>query len=119
MSFLWPFLGKKCGCLVMAAPKHSMTCSKTLQNTFFRLQHPQKRVGGPTTAHSGPKNTVFGKKWHFLAIFGQKMRFFGDGGSKTIHNLLQNLETLCFESSTLRIGWGALQLTTHAPKTLF
>ena len=35
MAFFWPFWGKKCGCLVMAAPKHSITCSKNLQNTFL------------------------------------------------------------------------------------
>ena len=58
MAFFWLFLVQKCGFLVMAAPKNSITCSKTLQ-------------------------------------------------------------TLLLESSTLKIGWGALQLTTHAPKTLF
>ena len=41
----------------------------------------------------------------FLAILGQKMRFFGDGGSKTIDNLLQKIaEIFFFESSTLKIG---------------
>ena len=90
MAFFGHFWAKNAVFLVMAAPKHSKTCSKTLQNTFLGLQHPQNRVGGPTTAHSGPKNTVLGKKRHFLAILGQKMRFFGDGGSKTIDNLLQN-----------------------------
>ena len=55
-----------------------------------------------------------------LAILGQKMGFFGDGGSKTIDNLLQNLAKHFFlESSTLETGWGALQLTTQAPNTLF
>ena len=49
--------------------------------------------------------------------FGEKMRFLAHGGSKTIDYLLQNLaKHFFFESSTLKIGWGALQLTTHAPK---
>ena len=56
----------------------------------------------------------------FFGHFGQKMRFLGDGGSKTIDNLPQTLaKQFCFESSTLKIGWGALQLTTQAPNTLF
>ena len=37
------FWAKKCAFLVMAAPKHSITCSKTLQNTFCRVQHPENR----------------------------------------------------------------------------
>ena len=48
------------------------------------------------------------------------MRFFGDGGPETLDYLLQNLvKRFFFESSTLKIGYGALQLTTQAPKTLF
>ena len=48
------------------------------------------------------------------------MRFFGDGGSEKLNYLLHNLaKQFSTESSTLKIGWGALQLTTHAPKTLF
>ena len=62
MAFFGNFLGKKCVFLVMAAPKQSINCSKTLQNTYFGVQHPENRVGGPTTDHSGPKNTVLGQK---------------------------------------------------------
>ena len=92
MAFFWPFLGKKSGFLVMVAPNHSITCSKAWLNQFVRVQHSQNRVGGPTTDHSRPKNTVLGQKnGSFLAIFGQKMGFFGDGGAKTLHNVLQNL----------------------------
>ena len=48
------------------------------------------------------------------------MRLFGDDGSKTLDNLLQKLAKHLFcESSTLKIGWGALQLTNQAPETLF
>ena len=48
------------------------------------------------------------------------MRFFGDGVPETLDYLLQNLaKHFCFEPSTLKIGYGALQLTTQAPKTLF
>ena len=48
------------------------------------------------------------------------MRFFGDGGPKTIDKLLHNLaKHVFFECSSLKIGWGALHPTTQAPKTLF
>ena len=50
----------------MAAPQHSIKCSKTLQNTFFRVQHPQNRVWGPTTDHSCPRNAVLGQTIGFL-----------------------------------------------------
>ena len=43
-GIFWPFWGKKCGFLVMAAPKQSITCSKTLQNTFFGVRHPQNHT---------------------------------------------------------------------------
>ena len=46
--------------------------------------------------------------------------FFGNGGSETLNNLLQNLaKNFFFDSSNLTIGWGAPQLPTQAPKTLF
>ena len=59
-----------------------------------------------------------------MAFFGyfwaKNAVFFGDGGSEKVDYLLNNLaKQFFFESSTLKIGWGALQLTTHAPKTLF
>ena len=59
----------------MVAPEPLVICSKTLQNALFSVQHPQKRVWGPTCDHSGPKNTFLSKKWLFLAIFGQKCVF--------------------------------------------
>ena len=56
----------------------------------------------------------------FFGHFWRKMRFFGDGGRETLDCLLQNLAKHFFcESSTLKIGYWALQLTTPAPKTLF
>ena len=56
----------------------------------------------------------------FFWFFWAKNAVFGDGGSEKLGYLLQNLaKHLCLESSTLKIGCGALQLTTHAPKTLF
>ena len=55
-----------------------------------------------------------------MAFFGQKKRFFGDGGSRTLDHLLQkNCKTRLIESSTLKIWYGALLVTTQAPKTLF
>ena len=54
---------------------------------------------------------------HFWA---EKCGFFGDGGSQTLNNVLQKpCITRSSESTTLKIGYGALQLTTHAPKMLF
>ena len=57
----------------MVAPEPLVICSKTLQNALFSVQHPQNRVWGPTCDHSGPKNTVLGRK---MAFFGQKCVFF-------------------------------------------
>ena len=55
-----------------------------------------------------------------LAFFGQKKQFFGDGGSGTLDQLVQNTaKQTSFESSTLKLGYGALPVTTQAPKTLF
>ena len=76
---------------------------------------------GPATDHSGPRNTVLGQKSLFFVHFGAKKAvFFGDGGSEKLDNLLRNLAKHVFfcESSTLKIGWGSLQLPTQAPKTL-
>ena len=56
----------------------------------------------------------------FFGHFGQKMGFFGDGGSETLDNLHQQPgKTRFFEFSTLKIWWGALHSTTQAPQTLF
>ena len=45
----------------------------------------------------------------FLPFLGKKCGFFGDGGSKKLNNLLQNIaKDVLFESSTLQIGWGAI-----------
>ena len=56
----------------------------------------------------------FGHFWAKNAVF------FCDGGSKTLDKLLQKpCITRFSESTTLKIGYGALQLTTHAPKMLF
>ena len=46
----------------------------------------------------------------FFVIFGQKMRFFfSDGGSEKLNNLLQKTCITRFsESTTLKIGYGAL-----------
>ena len=56
----------------------------------------------------------------FLAIFGQKMRFFlVMAAPKHSITCSKKLQTRFFDSSTLKIGWGALQLPIQAPKTLF
>ena len=56
----------------MVAPEPLVICSKTLQNAFFSVQHPQNRVWGPTCDYSGPKNTVLGQKMAFSGHFWQK-----------------------------------------------
>ena len=56
----------------------------------------------------------FGHFWANNAVF------FADGGSETLDNLLQKIaKQILFDSSTLKIRWGALQLPAQAPKTLF
>ena len=80
----WHFLGKKNGFLVMVAPEPLISCSKTLQNALFWVQHPLNRIWSPTCDHSGPKNIVLGQKMAFFGHFWPKMRFFGDGGPNTI-----------------------------------
>ena len=56
----------------------------------------------------------FGHFWAKIAVF------FGDGGSKTLDNLLHKpCITRSSESTTFKIGYGALQLTTHAREMLF
>ena len=76
----------------MAAPKQSITCSKTLHNTGPCDSSTLKiGLGALQLPTQATKTLFWAKKWHFLAILGQKMRFFADGGSKKIDNLLQNL----------------------------
>ena len=117
----WHFFGKKSGFLVMVAPEPLIICSQTMQNALLRVQHPQNRVWDPTTDHSGRKNAVFGYKMAFFCNFsGKNAVCFGDGGSETLNNVLSNLaQHFVCDSSTLKIGWGALQMPTQAPKTLF
>ena len=76
MAFFGHLWAKNVVFLVMAARKRSILCSKILQNTIYCFQHPQTRVEGPTTAHSGPKNTVLGKKMTFFGHFGAKNAVF-------------------------------------------
>ena len=90
------FLGKKSGFLVMVAPEPLVICSKTLQTALLSVQHPQNRVWGPTCDHSGPKNTVLSQKRLFLDIFGQKMRFFGDGSLKPLIVCSKTLQKIFF-----------------------
>ena len=104
----------------MVAPEPLVICSKTLQNALFSVQHPQNRVWGPTCEHSGPKNTVLSQKmaffWPFLA---KKCVFLVMEALKPLIVCYKTLQKIFFETSTLKIGYGALQLTTPSPKTLF
>ena len=61
--------------------KHIFLSSKTLKIGWGALQLPT----------DAPKTPLLAKKRLFWAIFGQKMRFFGDGGSEKLDDLLQNL----------------------------
>ena len=69
---LLAIFGQKCVFLVIAAPIPLIICSKTLQNTFLRVQHPENRVWGPTTDHSGAKSAVLGYKMAFFGPFWAK-----------------------------------------------
>ena len=81
-----------------------------LQSSILRIGY-----GALPVTTQAPRTLFEAKKWLFLAIFGQKMRFFGDGGPETLDCLLQNLgKTLFFESSTLKKRYGALQLGAEA-----
>ena len=84
--------------LVMAALKHSMTCSKKLQNTFFDSSPLKIGWGALHLPTQAPKSLFWAKNGIFWQFLGQKMRFLGDGGSKTIDNLLQNLAKHFFSS---------------------
>ena len=75
----------------MVAPKHTKTCSQFLQDAFFESSTLKIGWGALHLPTRAPKTLFWAKKWLFLAIFGQKMQFFGDDGSKTLDNLLQNL----------------------------
>ena len=56
----------------------------------------------------------------FFGHFWQKMRFFlVMAAPKHSITCSKKLHTHFFDSSALKIGWGALQLPTQAPKTLF
>ena len=63
------FTAKKWGFLVMAAPKQLTTCTKNWQNTFFEFNTLKIGLGGPTSDHSGPTNTVLGQKVAFFGHF--------------------------------------------------
>ena len=70
---------------------------QNLAKTRSWAQHPENRVWGPTTDHSGPKNAVLGYKVAFFGHFWAKNAvFFGDGGSEILNNLLQNLAKHAF-----------------------
>ena len=76
----------------MAAPKKSITCSKTLQDPFL-FEFSTLKIGWRALqlTTQAPNTLSWAKKWLFLANFGPKMRFFGDGGSEKLDYLLQNL----------------------------
>ena len=74
---------------------------QTLVNTFPLVQQPQNMVGGPTSDHSGPKNTVLGQKGHFLAIFWVKNAvFFVLAARKHFITCSNTLRAMFFEGRT-------------------
>ena len=60
----------------MAALKPLIICFKNLQNASFESSTLKKGYGALQLTTQAPKTLFQAKKWHFLAIFGQKMRFF-------------------------------------------
>ena len=96
MRFLAVFFGQKMRIFFMASLKHLATCSKTLQTTFFGVEHPQNRVWGPTTDHPGPKKHFFWPKKmaFFRHLFGENAVFFVLAAPKhfiTCFNTLRNM----------------------------
>ena len=75
----------------MAALKHSITCSINWQTRFCDSGTFKIGWGALQLPTQAPKTLFWEKKAFFLAILGQKMLFFGDGGSKIIDDLLQYL----------------------------
>ena len=80
----------------MLAPEPLIICSKKLQNTFFESSTLKIWYGALPVTTQAPKTLFWAKKWLFLAIFGQKMRFFCDGGPETLDYLLETLENTFF-----------------------
>ena len=90
---------------------------KHCKTRFLESSILKKGYGALPVTTQAPKTLFWANKLLFLA---KNAVFFGDGGPDTLDYLLQNLaKHPFFESSTLIIGYGALQLTTQAPKTLF
>ena len=72
---------KKLDYLLQNLAKHFSLQSSTLKIGWGALQLPTE----------APKTLFQAKKCLFLAIFGQKMRFFGYGGPEALDYLLQNV----------------------------
>ena len=60
----------------MAALKPLIFCSKTLQKVSLESSTLKIGYGALQLTTQAPKTLFQAKKWHFLAIFGQKIRFF-------------------------------------------
>ena len=88
--------GKKYGFLVMLAPEPLLNCSKRLQNTLFESSTLKIWYGALPVTTQAPKTLFWAKKWLFLAIFGQKCVFCGNGGPETLDYLLQTLQNTFF-----------------------
>ena len=98
-------------------------CSEALDHL---LQNPakhtflsQNRVWGPTSEHSGPKNTVWPEKFIFWPFSGIKCGFLVIAALKPWIICSKTLQNTFSESSTLKIEYGTLQLTTQARKHRF
>ena len=82
------FFGQESGFLVMVAPEPLII---SLQNTAKRALLTPGEYGALPVTTQAPETLFQAKNWLFLAIFGQKMRFFGDGGAEPLDYLLPNL----------------------------
>ena len=75
MAFFGHLWAKNAVFFVMAAPKHSITCSKNLQNTFFGPSTLGIGWGALRLPAQAPK-TLFWAKMAFFGHFGAKNAVF-------------------------------------------
>ena len=75
----------------MAALKPLITCSKTCRTLFLESGSLKIGYGYLQLTTQAPKALFQATKWHFLAILGQKMRFWAVLGL-LLHHPDRNLE---------------------------
>ena len=111
--------GKKYGFLVMLAPEPLIICSKRLQTRFLESSTLKIWYGALPVTTQAPKKLFWAKNGFFPPFLAKKCVFFVMAALKPLIICSEPCKTHFSESSNLKIGYGALQLTTQAPKTLF